>query len=34
VQFHICRRLLAKELDIEPGPDTVALYERIRAGTL
>jgi DNA-binding SARP family transcriptional activator len=34
VQFHICRRLLAEELEIEPGPDTVALYERIRAGTL
>jgi DNA-binding SARP family transcriptional activator len=34
VQFHICRRLLAKELEIEPGPDTVALYEQIRAGAV
>jgi WD40 repeat protein/DNA-binding SARP family transcriptional activator/tRNA A-37 threonylcarbamoyl transferase component Bud32 len=31
-QFETCRRLLAEELGIEPTPDTVALYDRIRAG--
>lgn len=30
-QYETCRRVLAEELDIEPLPETVALYERIRA---
>ena len=33
-QFESCRRLLKEELGVEPGPDTVALYERIRDGAL
>ncbi len=31
-QFEICRRILADELAITPSPETVALYERMRAG--
>ena len=31
-QFEICRRILADELAITPSPETVALYEQIRAG--
>src|SRR5690606_20527486 len=31
-QFERCRQRLAGELGIEPGPDTVALAERIRRG--
>ncbi len=31
-QFETCRRILAAELDIEPAPETMALYEQIRGG--
>jgi predicted ATPase len=31
-QYEACRRILAQELGIEPEPETVALYERIRSG--
>ena len=34
VQFLRCRDLMMRELGAEPGPETVALRERIRAGTL
>ncbi len=33
-QYEICRQVLAEELGVEPGPETVALYERIRDGKL
>jgi len=33
-QFEICRRALAEELAVEPGAETVALYEQIRSGEL
>ncbi|HYO87347.1 MAG TPA: BTAD domain-containing putative transcriptional regulator, partial [Candidatus Limnocylindrales bacterium] len=33
-QFAVCQQTLQAELGIEPGPKTVALYERIRAGDL
>ncbi len=33
-QFEICRQMLADELDVEPGAETTALYEQIRAGGL
>lgn len=33
-QFEICRQMLADELDVEPGTETTALYEQIRAGVL
>ncbi len=33
-QYEACRRILAEELSIEPGPETTALYERIRQGKL
>ncbi|MCL4301526.1 MAG: tetratricopeptide repeat protein [Anaerolineae bacterium] len=33
-QFEICRQMLADELAVEPGPETIALYEQIRAGEL
>jgi DNA-binding SARP family transcriptional activator/predicted ATPase len=33
-QYDICRRVLAEELGVEPGPETVHLYERIRDGEL
>lgn len=29
-QFETCRQMLANELDVEPGPETMALYEAIR----
>ncbi len=29
-QFRLCRELLSRELDVEPMPETLALYERIR----
>ncbi|HRV95677.1 MAG TPA: BTAD domain-containing putative transcriptional regulator, partial [Anaerolineae bacterium] len=32
-QFEICRRMLADELDVEPGQETMALYEAIRTQT-
>ncbi|MFQ5593204.1 MAG: BTAD domain-containing putative transcriptional regulator [Anaerolineae bacterium] len=31
-QYHACRRALARELGVEPSPDTVRLYEQIRDG--
>jgi WD40 repeat protein/DNA-binding SARP family transcriptional activator len=33
-QYESCRQILARELNVEPDPETVALYERIRAGGL
>ncbi|MBN1400201.1 MAG: AAA family ATPase, partial [Anaerolineae bacterium] len=33
-QFEACRRVLAEELGVEPGAETVSLYERIRDGRL
>ena len=33
-QYEACRRLLADELGVEPAPETTALYEQIRRGTL
>lgn len=33
-QYRRCRDLLANDLGVEPGPETVALYERIREGTV
>jgi DNA-binding SARP family transcriptional activator len=33
-QYETCRRVLAEELGVEPGPETTALYERIRDGDL
>jgi DNA-binding SARP family transcriptional activator len=33
-QYETCRRLLARELRVEPAEETVALYERIRDGVL
>ncbi len=34
IQYEICRRSLAQELDIAPSHETVALYKRIRDGNL
>jgi predicted ATPase len=31
MQFESCRKVLAEELDVEPSPETVALYEQIKA---
>jgi len=33
-QYGICRRGLADELGIEPEPETVALFEQIKAGRI
>ncbi len=33
-QFEICRQALADELGVEPGPETRALYQQLRAGEL
>jgi hypothetical protein len=33
-QYETCRQVLAEELGVEPGAETLALYERIRAGDL
>jgi ABC-type oligopeptide transport system substrate-binding subunit/DNA-binding SARP family transcriptional activator len=33
-QYGTCCQVLAKELNVEPGPETTALYERICAGEL
>jgi predicted ATPase len=33
VQYETCRQTLSDELGVEPAPETIALYERIRAGT-
>jgi DNA-binding SARP family transcriptional activator len=32
VQYHLCRRLLARELGLEPAAGTTRLYQRIRDG--
>jgi len=32
LQFKVCRHVLAKELEVEPAQETMALYERIRGG--
>ena len=32
VQYRKCRQVLATELGVEPGPETQALYDRIRVG--
>ncbi len=32
-QFEACRRVLADELGVEPSPETIALYERLRVST-
>jgi len=31
-QYQSCRRLLRRELDVEPAQETTALYERVRSG--
>jgi DNA-binding SARP family transcriptional activator len=33
-QYERCRRVLAEELGVDPSVETIALYERIRAGAL
>lgn len=33
-QYHACRLLLAKELGVDPSPETTALYEKIKNGVL
>ena len=33
-QYENCRRLLQQELEVEPSPETLALYEQIRDGKL
>src|SRR5579875_722280 len=33
-QFHMCEQVLRRELDLEPQPGTVSLYEAIRANQL
>ena len=33
-QYHVCEQVLDEELGIAPGPQTVDLYERIRAGSV
>ncbi len=33
-QYETCRRVLAKELGVNPTPETIALYEQIRSGQL
>ena len=33
-QYETCKRILAKELDVEPSAETRELYEQIRLGTL
>jgi WD40 repeat protein/DNA-binding SARP family transcriptional activator len=33
-QYEACRQALAEDLGVEPGPETRALYERIRSGEL
>jgi ABC-type transport system substrate-binding protein/DNA-binding SARP family transcriptional activator len=33
-QFESCKRALTEELDVEPAPETVALYKKIQAGRL
>lgn len=34
IQYELCERALREELGVEPGHETVALYERIRDETL
>jgi DNA-binding SARP family transcriptional activator len=31
-QYHLCMETLQKELDVPPMDETLALYQRIRAG--
>lgn len=31
-QYHVCRQVLAEEMEIEPAEETTALYERIQTG--
>jgi DNA-binding SARP family transcriptional activator len=31
-QYETCRRILTREMGVEPTQETMALYERIRAG--
>ncbi len=33
-QYKTCRRFLAQELEVEPSPETAALYERVKASAL
>ncbi len=33
-QFEVCRRILAKELGVEPNAETIDLYQRIRTGAI
>jgi diguanylate cyclase (GGDEF)-like protein len=33
-QYQVCVRILADELGVEPAPETVALYQRIKQGTV
>jgi predicted ATPase/DNA-binding SARP family transcriptional activator len=33
-QYEICKRILAQELDVEPGPEMRELYEQIKLGKL
>jgi DNA-binding SARP family transcriptional activator/tetratricopeptide (TPR) repeat protein len=33
-QYEVCRQVLADELGVEPGPETMRLYEQIRDGEL
>ena len=32
-QYHTCRRVLKEELGVDPSPETIKLYEQIKAGT-
>jgi DNA-binding SARP family transcriptional activator len=32
MQYQVCRRILADELEVEPAPETIELYEQIRDG--
>ncbi|MHB0857878.1 MAG: ATP-binding protein [Anaerolineae bacterium] len=34
IQYRRCRDLMAQDLGVEPGPETRALYDRIRDGTI
>ena len=34
IQYETCRQVLARELGVEPAPETIALYDKILAGPL